>query len=91
MDWLNHHWHDLMALGIIATGIYWCVRREVGVGWQGFEPSFYIRGRWAVFLGIALIVCGAIYLFMNSTFMKVDTCLDSGGSYNYQEKICEYS
>ncbi|MDO8826152.1 hypothetical protein [Methylophaga sp.] len=91
MDWVNHHWLDLMAIGIIVTGFYWCFRREVGVGWQGFKPSFYIRGLWAVFLGIALIGGGASYLFMNSTFMKVDTCLDSGGSYNYQEQMCEYA
>ena len=30
-------------------------------------------------------------LLIGSTeFWKVDTCLDSGGTYNYEEKMCEH-
>jgi len=91
MDWLSQHWNDLIAIGVIVTGIYWCVKKEVSVGWQGCEPSFYFKGRWAVFFGIVLIVVGTFLLFMNSDFMQVDHCLDSGGSYNHKQKICEHN
>jgi len=37
------------------------------------------------FLIVAL--CGVYFLFF-SDFMKVDGCLDSGGCWDYQDKVC---
>ena len=38
---------------------------------------------------IMLVVIGFTAL-KNSEFIKVDTCLDSGGRFNYEQGQCEY-
>ena len=53
-------WHQFWGLAVIAVGIYWIVRRGVPVGIEGRPPVFHARGRWAVVLGMAAIVVGAI-------------------------------
>mgnify|MGYP005993203285 CR=1 FL=1 len=40
-----------------------------------------------IFLSIAIIGLAAL---KNSEFIKVDTCLDSGGRFNYEQGLCEY-
>ncbi|NIP31077.1 MAG: hypothetical protein GTN59_11095 [Candidatus Dadabacteria bacterium] len=39
---------------------------------------------------ILAFACLSIWLFINSEFLKVDDCLDSGGRFNYETKECEY-
>lgn len=77
-----------MAVGVIVTGVVWCVRKEVGVGWQGSAPSFYIRGKWAVLLGVAVIAGASYFLIMNGALINGDPCLVSSGSHSPQEKNC---
>ena len=38
---------------------------------------------------IMFVVMG-ITAFENSEYLKVDTCLDSGGGFNYEQGQCEY-
>ena len=38
---------------------------------------------------VLMIVLIAASFFMNSRFVEIDSCLDSGGRYNHDEKVCE--
>jgi len=40
-----------------------------------------------IVLIVGIVVIGAI-LFLNSEFMKIDSCLDLGGAWDYTNKIC---
>jgi hypothetical protein len=57
--------HLFSAL-LIVVGGYWILRREVPVGSEGFPPSFYIRGRWAVVLGAVVVAAGVTWLLLLS-------------------------
>ena len=48
-----------LGLATIVCGIYWMVRKSIPVGIEGQPPSFYLRGRWAVAAGIAMVCLGA--------------------------------
>ena len=41
------------------------------------------------FIFLSVVVIG-FTAFKNSEFIKVDTCLDSGGRFNYEQEQCEY-
>ena len=46
---------------------------------------------WLTFAGACWVlsfICG--WAFMNSEFIAIDKCLDSGGKYNYEAQVCEY-
>ena len=42
-----------------------------------------------IFGFIIIVSFGAFWFVKYSTFLKVDKCLDSGGSWNYETKECE--
>ncbi|KJZ12297.1 hypothetical protein TW85_16020 [Marinomonas sp. S3726] len=39
---------------------------------------------------LLLVVVIGLTALKNSEFIKVDTCLDSGGRFNYEQGLCEY-
>ena len=51
-------WSQVWGFGLVAVGVYWLVRHHVPIGIWGRPPSFHVRGKWAVILGIAAIVLG---------------------------------
>jgi len=45
--------------------------KEVGMGWEGFKPSFYLRGKPAIALGVVSLCVAVILLFFpEKTIMK---------------------
>jgi uncharacterized membrane protein HdeD (DUF308 family) len=55
-------WRLLFGVILMAAGLVWIIRRNVSVGIEGRPPSFYVRGRWAVALGVLAITLGLIIL-----------------------------
>ena len=39
---------------------------------------------------VLIVVLIAASFFMNSRFVEIDTCLDQGGRYDYDQKVCEF-
>jgi len=39
---------------------------------------------------LLLVAVIGVTAFKNSELIKVDTCLDSGGRFNYEQGLCEY-
>ena len=50
------------AVGFIATGTYWMLRRSIAVGVEGHRPSFYLRGLNAFFAGAVMASFGVLVL-----------------------------
>jgi hypothetical protein len=47
-------------------------RREVAVGWEGRNPSFHMRGLWALLVGVVSLGLAAMLLFFpEQTVMKL--------------------
>lgn len=84
-------WEQIWSGGLIAVGVYWIIKRNVAVGIEGRAPSFYVKGKGAVLLGIAAILVGSVVMFEVPKHLKIDKCLDSGGRYNYEKNSCEHS
>jgi hypothetical protein len=82
-------WRLIFGIGLAAVGIYWIFRREVPVGIEGRPPSFHARGIWAVGLGILAIIWGLVVAFDVPRQFEIDSCLDSGGRFDYERGTCE--
>jgi hypothetical protein len=41
-------------------------------------------------IGLPILVIGYFIAIKVNTFLKIDSCLDSGGRWNYSKNICEY-
>jgi len=53
-------WNQVWGFGLVAVGVYWFIRRHVPIGIEGRPPSFHVKGKWAVVLGIAAIILGLV-------------------------------
>ena len=42
---------------------------------------------WITLIVVALAVAGCVR-FCNSEFMQIDSCLDHGGQWDYEAKVC---
>lgn len=84
-------WQLIFGLGLIAVGVVWIFKREVPIGIEGRAPSFHARGIWAICLGVAAIVLGLIVTFDVPRNLEVDSCLDGGGSFDYENDVCSSS
>jgi hypothetical protein len=45
----------------------------------------------AVILGIAAILIGLVVTFDVPRHLQVDSCLDGGGSFDYEKNVCDFS
>jgi hypothetical protein len=72
----------------IVIGIVWIIKRNVPIGMEARPPSFYAKGKWAVILGILAIILGLFVGLEIPKQIRIDRCLDSGGSYNYETDKC---
>lgn len=62
---MNIDWELLWEIGLCVYGVYLVLfRPKTGVGIEGFQPSFYLKGRNVMYLGIACIVLSYV-LFIN--------------------------
>ena len=82
-------WRLVFGLGFMAVGLLWIYKRDVPIGIEGRPPSFHARGAWAIALGIAAIVLGLVIGFDVPRNLQVDSCLDSGGSFDYEKNVCD--
>ncbi len=87
---MNIEWNVVWGVGAILVGVYWIIKRSVPVGIEGKEPSFFAKGKWAVLLGIFAISLGLFIATDAPKQLKVDECLDKGGSFNYETITCEF-
>ena len=88
---MNIEWNLVWGVGVILVGVYWVIKRSVPVGIEGRDPSFIAKGKWAVLLGIIAIILGLFVAIDIPKQIKIDKCLDNGGSFNYETNSCEFS
>ncbi len=76
----------LLALGFLAAGLYLITRNSA------------VTGRWSgrqIILSCLILILAALFgLFLLNPvawidFLRVDSCLDRGGRWNYEERRCE--
>jgi hypothetical protein len=84
-------WQLVSGLLLIAVGVAWIWKREIPVGIEGEPPAFHARGILAVILGIAAILIGLVVTFDVPRHLQVDSCLDGGGSFDYEKNVCDFS
>lgn len=82
-------WRLIFGIGFAAIGICWIIKREIPIGIEGRPPSFHARGIWAVTLGVLAVVFGLVVAFDVPKHLEVDSCLDSGGRFDYEKGICD--
>ena len=88
---MNIEWNLIFGIGVILVGVYWIIKRSVPVGIEGRNPSFIAKGKWAVLLGSIAILLGLFVAIDIPKQLKIDKCLDNGGSFNYETNSCESS
>ncbi len=49
------------------------------------------KRKWAIFIGILIIIFGLALIFDLPKQLKIDRCLDSGGKFNYELNVSEHS
>jgi hypothetical protein len=85
---MNIGWQQFFGFGIAAVGAYWIIKRHVPIGIEGQPPSFHARGWLSVTLGVVGIVIGLVVAFDVPKQIKIDSCLDHGGSVDAQTGQC---
>jgi hypothetical protein len=64
-------WPRIGGVGMVVVGVVWIRRRSVGVGIEGREPAFFVKGRGAVLIGAVTIGLGlVIALFADQLGME---------------------
>lgn len=48
------------------------------------------KRKWAIFVGSLIITFVLALIFGLPKQLKIDSCLDGGGKFNYDTKICEH-
>jgi hypothetical protein len=59
----------------LASGVFTIRARRLGISIGGRPPSFYLRGGWAVVIGIAIAILGCVLVW----FAPETVCLMSKG------------
>lgn len=60
------NWTEIFSLLMIINGSYIIAyKHDMGVGWEGFEPSFYLKRRGCVVVGIFSVLLG-LSLFVSA-------------------------
>ena len=67
-DLLINHVAAVRVMGVacVCTGVAWIWTRSIGVGIEGKEPSFFLRGVWAQITGMLMLILGVTMLFQSS-------------------------
>ena len=85
---MHFGWNQIWGSGVIVVGIVWILKKNIPIGFELRPPSFYAKGKWAIILGILAIAFGLFIALEIPKQIKIDHCLDSGGSYNYETNEC---
>jgi hypothetical protein len=59
-------WVRISGATVVAAGVVWIRERSVGVGIEGQEPAYFVRGRGALALGVVAIALGLFMLVFAS-------------------------
>ncbi|MEO6118638.1 MAG: hypothetical protein ABIP37_06165 [Methylotenera sp.] len=87
---MSFEWPQIWGFSFAFVGLVLLFRRKVDVGIQGRPASFVITGKWAIILSLLIIALGLFVGFQVPKHLKIDSCLDGGGKYNYQTNLCEH-
>lgn len=85
---MNLGWDQIWGFGVVIVGCVMIFSRNIPIGIEGRHPSFYVKGKLAVFIGVLVIAVGLIVTFDIPRQMRIDSCLDSGGKYDYIGDNC---
>jgi hypothetical protein len=85
---MQFRWNQIWGMSAIVVGIICIVKRNVPIGFESRPPSFYAKGKWAILLGVLIIILGLFIGLEIPKQMKIDRCLDSGGRYDYKADKC---
>jgi hypothetical protein len=85
---MHFGWNQIWGSAVIVVGIVWIFKKNIPIGFELRPPSFYAKGKWAIFLGILAIAFGLFIALEIPKQIKIDRCLDSGGKYNYETNEC---
>ena len=67
----NIGWRVVGFVGLIYS-ILIMNKRNIGVGWEGFKPSFYLNGKYALIFKLFIMAIMVILLFFpEQTIMKL--------------------
>ena len=87
---MDFGWNQIWGFGVVIVGIVCIFKKNIPVGIEGKAPSFLIKGKIAIALGILTIMLGLTVALEVPKHIEIDRCLDSGGMYNYNKSKCEY-
>lgn len=87
---MNFGWNQIWGFGVVIVGIVWIFKKDIPIGIEGKTPSFYAKGKIAVALGVLTIILGLTVALEVPKQIKIDRCLDSGGTYDYKKSTCVY-
>ena len=87
---MSFEWSQLWGFSFAFIGLVLLFKRKVDIGIQGRPATFVVTGKWAVILSLLIIILGLFVGFQVPKHLKIDSCLDSGGKYNYQTNLCEH-
>lgn len=60
---IENIWPHIWSIGLIVCGIHFIKKKEIGVGFEGRSPSFYIRGPLVTIIGCLVVLAGVLLLF----------------------------
>lgn len=63
LDLLQKYWDQIFGIGLVVVGLAWIVKKSVPVGIEGRKPSFTLKGRSALLLGIIVLIVGLFIFF----------------------------
>jgi len=49
------------------------------------------KRKWAILIGALVFTFGLALIFDLPKQLKIDSCLDNGGKFNYELNVCEHS
>ena len=87
MEWIDKYWFELWGVFLILCGVYACVKRKVGIGFEFEKPKSYIHGKVAVLTGVIVIIFG-IWILTNSSDLKMNQCIEKGLVYSQVSGQC---
>ena len=88
---MSLEWPQIWGFGVALFGVFFLIRRKIDIGIRGRPASFTVTGKWAIFLGFLIISLGLFVGLEIPKQLKIDRCLDGGGKFNYETKLCEHN
>ena len=83
---MKFEWNQFWGTGVVVIGIVVTFFKKVPLGIK--LRSFCTEGKWTVLLGIVTIIVGLFVALEPIKQLEIDSCLDSGGCYDYDNNQC---